>query len=248
MRSFILLLLGIAATHAGCAARFDQSLSQTYEPLGPITSSAQIDTLYVLPTTDVREEKDKTTVFSGLIAFVPFVPSGYQQGNPDVYLAGPGKFSHDFKSDVTETVVNDLAAAKIARNVVQLDAETPVPDLKADDRILRIEMRQAVWRRNFRLYGLSVWGASAWLFAPISKGSVDLELHVQLEDSHGRTIAEQVLSGSESVTEWIYKPTPRFEPYSLAYGQLSPDLRMMTRTPPDTTIQQAGFESPLDRE
>ena len=236
------LICGVAVVLAGCASQFHRSLSDVHEPLAPVIDSPEIDTLFVVPTQDHRTQEGKTKFFRGLAAFIPFVRSGYQQGNPDRYLAPPGRFSHDFADDVTDTVINDVKASNIARRVVKLDDQNNVPELTTSDRLLRIELHEAVWRRNFRLYGMSIYGVLAWLVAPVSDGEVDLELLVQLENSNGNVIASDVLSSTQPVTEWIYKGPPRFEPYNAAYGEISPRLRELTMTRSLPRIERVGYD------
>ena len=91
---------------------------------------------------------------------------------------------------------------------------------------LHLTLREGAWNRNFTTYGCSIGGPYLWILGfPVSYGSVQIDLDVELKDSSNRSLGKKSFRSEVGLTEWIYTPHRFLKRLPEAYAQLSPQIR-----------------------
>ena len=207
---------------SGCAST---SSLQWYEPAPAERSEPLADALEVLPVIDERPLKGRTSLGPGFLAIIPLVPYGHQQISPD-------RFTGNFPSEILGTVVADVRAAGVARQVFQKGDLLPGQAAPENAYTLHLRLTEGIFHRNVTLYGVSFFGAFLALVGlPTSYGRVEIGLDAEVKNATGESLGREQFRGTAGAKDWLYYPMPAAYPRKLpeAYAALSPELRRFLR-------------------
>jgi len=213
---------GLAVYGSGCAAPSAMSSSVQYS--GPVHLDRDVQAIHVSKAQEGRPDGGESSIALGFIVFIPGVPFGPQKFTPERYFANAAMMGYDFRDDLTQTVIRDLAAAGLARSV-GYDAYV---GSQREHGVYRLELtlKQGIWNRNFTTYGCSFMGSYWWMLGlPVSYGNVQLAFEATLRAPDGKELGRQLFAASTPLTESAYVPHKFPKRLPLLYQQISPDLR-----------------------
>jgi|GEM_PF-1250068 len=216
------LLCGCGIIVSGCAAPSAMSSSVQYS--GPMHLDRDVQAIRVSKAQEGRPGGGESSIALGLIVFIPGVPFGPQKFTPERYFANAAMMGYDFRDDLTQTVVRDLAAAGLARSV-GYDAYV---GSQREHGVYRLELtlKQGIWNRNFTTYGCSFMGSYWWMLGlPVSYGNVQLAFEATVRAPDGKELGRRLFASEMGLTESAYVPHKFPKRLPLLYQQLSYDFR-----------------------
>ncbi len=215
----------------GCA-KYDNTpytLSNSYIPSEKSVSSPVVDTIVLNYPGEYRPYHGLEKIGTGILILIPLVPYGKERTTPD-YLIGDHNtdYSYSFISDLGETIRKDLEESGICRQVIfnELSESPQKLFVQENYSILNIKVKEAALYNKATLYGLSLPGLIIWLFAaPSSYSEVYINMKIELKDSNGKIIAQQIIDSNVHFTRNLYKSYRGIEKITLSYSNISLKLR-----------------------
>jgi hypothetical protein len=189
-----------------------------------IAAEPVVGTLTVLKAEEGRPLAGESEYAGGYLILIPLWPYGWQEMTPE-FIYEQGKLApYDFRGDITKIMVKDLRAAGIANEVV-IGGEVDTSGTGSHQ--LRVILKEGIWHRHPTFYCLSLPGLLFYSFGlPVSYGSGELKLELELLDGSGTVVGKQEFTEKESATQWPWSSAHcLMRALAVCYQKMSPKIR-----------------------